>query len=102
MAEWRHRLDIKVEWNQAMEGRITSQELARLIAKKLKALSCYKTEKYGEELREIVSQYESFAGDPSGTTDEFDCIMEQLYNWGDIETKPGWPPYRLCWIGTIT
>ena len=56
---------------------------------------------YDEELKEIIYEFGCFGeGD---TKDDFDNVLEMLYDWGDTELHPigQWPPNRLCWIGTF-
>ena len=98
MANWQSRLNLKDVWPAAKEGRITPQKLAATIAKRLRRLSPCKNQDILDERDEIADEFEAFSEDPTADTDEFDSIMERLYDWGDIKLDNDWPPKAVCWI----
>ena len=49
---------------------------------------------YVFELEAIIMGFES-----SKDTDDFDCVLEQLYDFGDIQLDNKWPPTKMMWVG---
>lgn len=54
-------------------------------------------------LHAIMFDFESLAAEGgSADIDDFDDILERLYDWGDSHVgSPTWPPNKLCWIKTF-
>uniref|UniRef100_A0A6M3KLC9 Uncharacterized protein n=1 Tax=viral metagenome TaxID=1070528 RepID=A0A6M3KLC9_9ZZZZ len=98
MANWKYQIDVRKEWKRAETQEITPQELARVIAEKLKALPCFSDD---DDLQNIVEAFEELNLDDAATFDDFDEIMNGLYDWGDQEVSPygKWPRNAMCWIG---
>lgn len=99
MANWQRRLDIRDVWDKAGKE-MTVQELAAVIAKRLKALNPFGDEDIDNQRDEMVEGFQSFSDDKEGTKDEFDSLMSELYDWGDIALDSAWPPKKVCWIAT--
>jgi len=85
MKKWKYRLELKDLWDKRNGGEITIQQMGKEISKRIKNLPCYKQE---EDL-EIISDDFEFIED----IDNFDNVLEQLYNWADYDKK--------CWIKTF-
>ena len=101
MTIWRRKIDIKEEWQQAQSGKISSAELGYIIAAKLRELPEYLQAK-DDELEDIVFCFKDLPED--ATTDEFDDILERLYDWGDTTLDSSGPFsqwIKQCWIGTF-
>ena len=80
MAEWKKVLPISVEWKQAREKEITSKELGKIIASKLRIL--YPENTTDHEVCEIRGIAQLF--DKNVYSDKsFNSIMVELYNWAD-------------------
>jgi hypothetical protein len=94
MSYWKNRLDIKTEWVKAKNGEMTPEELGKIIAKKIRQLKCYQDEV--DTLEELVYGFENI----TDGVREFDDLMEQLYDWGDIKLNDRFPPDKMCWIAT--
>src|ERR1035437_782642 len=101
-AQWQCTLDIKDAWGKAQDDEITSAELAKVIASKLKALKLSFFTGGLEHLKdtrdELVNDFESMAEDKDLDKDDFDITMEELYNWADISLDRGWNGKTLCCI----
>jgi len=97
MANWIYRLDLKDLWDKHSQGNLTVEQVAKETAKRIRALSCYK--KYEEELEEIAIDFEYCDND----TDEFDGILERLYDWADgcLPTSEREMQKKICWIKTF-
>lgn len=93
MSYWANRLDLKDIWKLRSEGKLTISQLACRIAKRIRALKCYKEQI--DTLEEIAEQFEYCGED----VEEFDNYLEELYDWGDIPI--GQTPFKkMCWIAT--
>lgn len=97
MANWQRRLDIRDVWDK---DKMTVQELAAVIANRLKALNPFGDEYIDNQREELVDEFQSFSEDKEGTKGEFDSLMSELYDWGDISLDSAWPPKKVCWIST--
>jgi len=106
MANWQTKLNISDIWNKALNKEITTADLSKKIAKELSALKtrlpkCIaEDESLVEEMTELIEEFESASTDPNLKTDEFDTIMEMLYEWADTSLNNEWPPKKVCWINT--
>lgn len=91
MAKWIYTLPIKTEWQQAQVDEITVQQLASVVAKKLAKID-FNDEDINFNRDEFVDEFEGFAEDLTASRDDFDNIMQRLYDFAD--------EYRL-WIKTF-
>ena len=94
MANWKYKLKLVDLKDEFEADKIPLDELCKKIASRIEELPCYKID---TTLQEIVMQFEDEIAD----TNDFDNILEQLYDWGDEEVKPygKWPANKQCWIG---
>lgn len=100
MANWQRHLKLQPEWGQAQDEEISPQELAAVIAKRLKALMPFK-DGYAEQQRlDLVDDFEAAAEDADLTVNDFDYLMSELYDWGDIRLDDKWNGKKVCWIDT--
>ena len=108
MAKWQRTLDIQEEWKQSSDGDITILELAKVIHRKLGALRPFGDGSLDETREDILADCASRIRDAEKygediPVEEFDYLMESLYNWGDTEIgrTREWPPKKACWIATM-
>lgn len=99
MANWQSKLDLKDVWNKVSKE-ITLQELSKIIAKRLRKLKPTKDKGILEERDDIADEFEGLSLDKNAGFNDFDSIMERLYNWGDIKLNNSFPPDKICWIAT--
>lgn len=103
MADWQNTLDLADFYRS---DKLTIQEKAELVVQELKRLlenSTTITEdmpEYDEGL-DIIDSFEALASDSSGTVEDFDYVMEELYNWADTPLSEGWNGKKLCWVKTF-
>lgn len=99
MANWIYKLELKDLWKQRDEGKISISELARIVAGRIEKATFFKIKTNEEALREIVMDFE----DCSDDVDEFDSILEQLYDWADTPlcTPIGEMQRKMCWVNTF-
>lgn len=98
MANWKHILRIGDIFADYHEDKIALTDLARGIASRIGKLPCYNRDL---TLMDIAEQFECFDEDEwTSPEDEFNTLMEQLYDWGDTILNATWPTDRMCWIET--
>lgn len=104
MAKWLRTLDIKAEWEAA-----TSEEfkvLAKAISDKLEKLPDLTEGEYfaavlvNEKKEELKEDFSWIAKATVADIDDFDALMEELYDWGDTIVAEEWPTTKVCWIKT--
>lgn len=102
MANWLHTLKIKDEWQSAKNDEISHHELARCISNKLQMIR-NKMSDHDFTLDELIDEFDGIAQDKEADVDEFDDVMQRLYDWGDQTLPPynAWPHNKMCWIATM-
>ena len=104
MAQWQRKLLLNPEWDQAQDDLISTQELAKSVATKLRALRPFKAglDDINDERDEIADNFENLAEDKTATQQDFNSIMEDLFNWGDQRLDGEWNGKKVCWIDHMT
>lgn len=99
MANWITKLRV----GDVYHADLPIPELAGVMAKRLKAvdLPVWVPLYLVEQCRDIVEEFESLAGDPTGNVEDFDGVMEQLYDWADTPLDGQWNGRKLCWVDTL-
>jgi predicted hydrocarbon binding protein len=95
MSKWVNKLDLSDLWKKRDTADITVIEMGKEIAKRIRKMNCY--EKYIDELEDIADQFKNI----SESVEEFDDILCQLYDWGDISLDGKFGGKKMCWIKTI-
>lgn len=101
MAKWQRHLRMQPEWGQAQEDELTIQELAGVVAKRLRALRPFAEEHIEEKRDELAEEFEWIAKSPDADREDFDSWMEELYDWGDTRLDADWNGKKVCWIDAI-
>ena len=89
MINWKNKVDLRKEWREARDGKLTSFQLGHLVAVKLGRFAQWSKDPDLVEIRERLDSLE---------TDDFDdfdvvmVVMADLYNWADVD-------HRL-WVAT--
>ena len=84
MANWQSRLDLTDVWNKYPDE-ITIQELCKTIVERLRKInSKWFHDIIVEERDRIADEFEIMSTDKELTVEEFDVVMNELYDWGDI------------------
>jgi len=107
MANWKYTLSLKDFYHS---DDLSINKKAEMVAERIektfpKNWFDFDSDSYKEEINEILDDFRwlSVDGDMrENDTDEFDNIMEDLYDWADQEVEPyrKWPPNKMCWIET--
>ena len=89
MVDWKNKVDLSQEWRRARNGELTAQQLSRVIAIKLSRFIQWASD---QELVTIRADFNALALNAAASFDDFDVILEALYNWADVD-------HRL-WVAT--
>ncbi len=101
MTDWQRKLQLQPEWDQAAEHEITIQQLAGVIADRLRVLAPFtdEFEDIDDQRQELADQFESMSQDETLTTSQFDYLMNDLYDWGDTQIGGKFfDAKKVCWI----
>jgi hypothetical protein len=103
MADWKRKLNLLPEWDMAKEGKITTAELATSVADKIRNLEPFPEEhrSLNEELELIEFDFREAGKDPDLDVDDFDSLMDTLYDWADTPLDDKWNGAKACWIMTF-
>lgn len=82
MPNWKHHLDLKVEWKKGEENQITVQQLAAFAAKKLSKID-FHNDDVNFDRDDFVDELEGLSEDLTATKDNFDNVWERLYDFAD-------------------
>jgi hypothetical protein len=101
MTDWQRKLQLQPEWDRASEHEIPIQQLAGVIADRLRALAPFtgEFEDIEDQKQELADQFESMSQDETLTTSQFDYAMQDLYDWGDTQIAGKFfDAKKVCWI----
>ena len=95
MTNWLNKLDVSDLWKLYDDDEITMQECAKRLAIRVEALynTCVSLTTDLDNLEEIKERFEEISQDETATLEEFNYIMADLYDWGDLRHN--------CWINTF-
>ena len=101
MANWQLKLQLGDVYRKELPIPVLAGIVAeRLAALKITALMLMAASDL-EELRDsIVEGFRLVAANHGANADDFDEVMEQLYNWADTELDDHWHGKRVCWVET--
>jgi hypothetical protein len=96
MANWVRRLELKDVW-----GSKDISLIARTLSVRLLALAPYADEWVEDKRIYLACDFESLSKDTTADAEDFDCIMEELYDWADtpLDDKPFGA--KVCWVSTF-
>lgn len=101
MANWKHKLEIKDDWQKAQSGEITHNQMANVISEKCKALApLIHDDELRSELGCIAEDFEHVSKN-SADVEDFDDVMQRLYDWADSPVGFGFCNEKLCWVATF-
>lgn len=55
-----------------------------------------------EERRRLIEEFECFTKLDDRDWDDFDELLDELYDWGDIVVEDTWPYRKVCWIDGLS
>lgn len=101
MANWQRTIRLQPQWGRAKDGKLSASELAASIATKLRGVASFGSH-LDDERDEIAEEFEALAADKSADVNDFDRVMDHLYDWGDTRLDDKWPGKKACWIDTFS
>lgn len=98
MANWKYKIDFKSFWD---DEKMSVEEKA-LKASKILNKFVENHPRLDDESKDLLEDL-AFQFQSVETFDEFNDVMEQLYDWGDTEIAPfgQWPRNKNAWINTF-
>jgi hypothetical protein len=101
MADWQRTLDLADLWQAEANGEMTTSEVAAKLAERLKALKPFGVESVDSERDDLVEEFTSMGEDPETDSDDFNYVMDQLYDWADTSLDGRVGGKKVCWIKTF-
>ena len=105
MANWRYTLPLKEIFEDFRADKISVAETGEKVAIAIETLIMSVTDEEDDldeyTLEQIIDSFH-YGLDETSTVDDFDGIMEELYDWADMAVEPfGYPRTCLCWVETF-
>jgi len=94
MSKWMHTINIAQEWKASNEDGSLVYNTADAIATRLERLNI----KGDNELDSIIFEFKVLAQDKNTTYEDFNYIMEELYDWADKSIDGTCTGAKNCWI----
>lgn len=102
MANWQRTLNLLPEWKMRIDDEISLQDLSRVVAERLSAVKQLGISDLDEQRDDLVHQFKEMSNDTSLTVDEFDEVLNELYDWGDTHIDGSiLAGKKACWIKTF-
>jgi hypothetical protein len=96
MANWQRKLQLKDIWHNDDVHMIAAET-----AKRLKALQAFPDADLDEQRLDIADEFEGLSTDPKADKEDFDCVLERLYDWADTKLDNNWNGKKVCWVETF-
>ena len=96
MADWQRTLPLKDVWPSR-----DPKQIAAAIAERLPKLRAFDDPVIDDERDMLVDGFKAIADNPSADVDDFDRVLERLYDWGDQRLDDDWNGQKVCWVQTF-
>lgn len=96
MAKWQRTIDVSDTW-----GTKDVQLISESIAEQLKSMAPFDETEVEWFRNEFVKGFTELAENSIADVEEFDCLLEELYDWGDTPLDELWDGKKVCWIRTF-
>lgn len=102
MANWLRELTLLPEWQQCKENKLTTNEMARIIADRLRELGPLRVIGSVEaDRKRLIQRFKRLGNQQNLQDSTFDLAMNALYDWGDTPLDSNWNGTKVCWIKTL-
>ncbi len=108
MSQWQHKVELKDLHDNYQQGLLTIQEVASGVACRLEILKTQIQKKnnkfeveYLPQLEEIILEFQEFAKDEVSDVNDYDSILNELYDFGDTRLDSVFGGKTLCWINSM-
>ena len=98
MANWQRNINLVAEFSGYDEGTKTITEVAQAVADKLKLVREFNIEDGDNERLDLIEEFESLATDEEAELEDFNYIMNSLYDWADRKLDDNWNGKKVAWI----
>lgn len=100
MTNWQRQLDLHEEWEKVQPGDTPGMNaFCAFTANALKNLTKFDRKDVDDVRDELVERFEGAANDDTLSTEEFDQLMDDLYNWGDMQIGGAFfNAVKVCWV----
>ena len=98
MADWKNTVDFSVQKKSFLDGKLSLQDLAAAAAKAVRSAIHSLNDDLKFERDRIADEFDSIATDSVATAEDFDDVLERLYDWGDTRLSPEWNGKKVAWI----
>ena len=100
MANWQRKVDFSSYTEKYHNGELSVQEFAKIVAEKLKSLEKFKDIQIDCQLEDIIWGFEdlSTSDENDWAEQDFDAMLYDLYNWGDMPIDGNLSGKKACWI----
>lgn len=98
MTRWIDEIDLREEWQNAKDAKISIEELALHFATQIKLLKQYDSD---SDLRDLGEAFLQIANKPNARTDEFDALLSNFYDWADQTVGHSESVFNMskkCWV----
>lgn len=98
MSDWQYVLDLTDVWDNK---KFSHQVLSAIIAERLVALKMPEDDEIFDQRYEIAAEFEMLTTDSILDIEDFNYVMDMLYDWGDESLDSIFGGKKVCWIKTI-
>ena len=103
MANWQLKLDI-AEFYHKYPDELSLQEVAKKVSNAMKELEPtvkLRFRNMQSDFENIIDSFDELSNDEQAEVNQFDSIMDDLYDWGDTALDNDFAGKKLCWINTF-
>lgn len=104
MAKWQSRIDLADLWTRRYsDPSFTVAQLSAEVGKRVAASRNFVglDRVLIAERDEIADDFLALSRSATADVEEFDEILERLYDWADTKLDDAWPPKKVAWIATF-
>jgi hypothetical protein len=99
MANWQRTLDLLDIWDKYPDE-MSIQDISSEISKRLLAMKPLDNDDIDEMRLHIADDFQCLSEDESAEEDDFNGIMNNLYDWADTNLDGHWNGKKVAWIKT--
>lgn len=102
MANWQRTLVLKDVWPKFREDELSVQEVAKVVSERLAELKPFNVKHIDKQKEELVDEFEALSEDEDADTNNFDDVLERLYDWADTPLDGNvLSGKKVCWVATF-
>lgn len=98
MSDWQRKLDFSAYTEKYNKGELSIQEFAKIVVEKLKSLRKFNDFGIDCAKDDLIFDFEGIAEDEAYGEDDFNYVINRLYDWGDTPLDDKFGGKKVCWI----